>query len=84
MVGFALGVEQEVDALLERARVERDGAKRVSLYNQAEQTIIDDAAWVPLWYTGERNLLLKPHIKDYRLVPMTIPKLRHVYIDYDN
>ena len=74
----------DVDALLEEARIERDGNKRIALYNQAEQMIIDDAAWVPLWYDSERNLLLKPYIKDYRLVPMTIPKLRYVYIDYDN
>ena len=74
----------EVDAMLEEARVERDGSRRVELYNKIEQTIIDDAAWVPLWYDSERNLLLKPHIKDYRLVPMTIPKLRYVYFDYDS
>ena len=73
-----------VDAMLEEARVERDVARRIELYNQVEQMIVDDAAWVPLWYDSERNLLLKPHIKDYRLVPMTIPKLRHVYFDYDN
>lgn len=73
-----------VDAMLEEARVERDAARRIELYNQVEQMIVDDAAWVPLWYDSERNLLLKPHIKDYRLVPMTIPKLRHVYFDYDN
>ena len=73
-----------VDDLLEEARTEQDGSKRVALYNQAEQMIIDDAAWVPLWYDSERNLLLKPHIKDYRLVPLTIPKLRYVYFDYDN
>ena len=74
----------EVDALLEEARVERDGNKRVELYNKVEQMIIDDAAWVPLWYDSERNLLLKPHIKDYRLVPMTIPKFRYIYFDYDS
>ena len=74
----------EVNALLERARVESDPQARVALYNQAEQRIIDDAAWLPLWYTGERNLLLKPHIKGYVLSPMTIPKMRYVYIDEDS
>lgn len=74
----------EVNGLLERARVESDPQARVALYNQAEQRIIDDAAWLPLWYTGERNLLLKPHIKGYVLSPMTIPKMRYVYIDEDS
>ena len=74
----------EVDAILEEARIERDGNKRVELYNTAEQMIVDDAAWVPLWYEGESHVLIKPHIKDYRLLPMTIPKFRYVYFDYDN
>ena len=74
----------EVDTILEDARVERDGNKRVELYNKAEQMIVDDAAWVPLWYEGESHVLIKPHIKDYRLLPMTIPKFRYVYFDYDN
>lgn len=71
----------QVDAMLEEARVERDVQKRLDLYSQAEQAIINDAAWVPLWYTGERHLLLKPYIKDYALTPMTVPKLRKVYIE---
>ena len=74
----------EVDAILEEARVERDANRRVELYNKAEQMIVDDAPWVPLWYDGEGNVLIKPHIKDYRLVPLTIPKFRYVYFDYDN
>ena len=71
----------EVDSLLELARVEIDTGRRIRLYNEAEELIVQDAAWVPLWYTGERNLLLKSYIKGYALTPMTVPKLRHVYID---
>ena len=70
----------DVDALLERARVELDTEERIRLYNQAEQMIVNDAAWVPLWYEGEQYLLLKPYIKGYSLLPMTVPKLRYVYI----
>ena len=71
----------EVDQILEEARVEPDAARRVSLYRQAEVMIVDDAAWVPLWYRGERHVLIKPYINDYRLTPMIIPKLRQVYIE---
>ncbi|MFN8556109.1 MAG: peptide ABC transporter substrate-binding protein [Dehalococcoidia bacterium] len=35
----------EVDRLLSQARVERDNAKRVQLYNQAERIILQDAPW---------------------------------------
>ena len=73
----------DVDAILEEARVERDPGRRVELYNKTEQMIIDDAAWVPLWYEGESHVLIKPYIKDYRLLPMTIPKFRYIYFDYD-
>ncbi len=71
----------EVDALLEQARVEADRTKRFALYNAIEQKIIDEAPWVPLWHSSERKVLIKPEVRDYFLVPMTIPKYRYVYFD---
>ena len=70
----------EVDALLEQARIETDEAKRFRIYNVVEQTILDDAPWIPLWYSGERYLLVKPYVQDYLQTPLIIPKLRHVYL----
>ena len=70
---------REVDSLLEKARVEPDQVARFQQYNLIEQLIVDDAPWVPLWHSTERKVLIKPQVKDYFLVPMTIPKLRHVY-----
>jgi len=70
---------REVDSLLEKARVEPDQVARFQQYNVIEQLIVDDAPWVPLWHSTERKVLIKPQVKDYFLVPMTIPKLRHVY-----
>jgi ABC-type oligopeptide transport system substrate-binding subunit len=71
----------EVDSLLERARVERNREARFALYNQAEQMILDDAPWIPLWHSGERNVLIKSNVKDFLLTPMTLPKYRYVYFD---
>ena len=68
----------ELDAILEQARTEPDVERRVELYHQAEELIVQDAPLLPLWYTGEQYVLIKDHIEDYRLTPMTIPKLRHV------
>ena len=68
----------ELDAILEQARTEPDVERRVELYHQAENLIVQDAPLLPLWYTGEQYVLIKDHIEDYRLTPMTIPKLRHV------
>ena len=70
----------QVDSLLEQARTETDEAVRFRLYNQAEQMIVDDAPWVPLWYSGERYLLVKPYVHDYYLTPLYIPRLRYVYL----
>ena len=70
-----------LDAILEEGRTEQDVTRRIELYQQAEEMIVNDAAWVPLWYRGERFVLIKPHIKDYRLTPMILPKLRHVYFE---
>ncbi len=71
----------EIDAVLEEARVEPDAARRVALYRQAEEMIVQAAAWVPLWYQGERHVLIKPRVKDYRLTPMIVPKLTLVRIE---
>lgn len=71
---------REVDSLLEKARVEPDQTARFQQYNLIEQLIVDDAPWIPLWHSTERKVLVKPEVKDYFLLPMTIPKLRHVYI----
>ena len=70
----------EVDELLLRARVETDTTKRYALYNQAEQMILDDAPWVPLWFDGESKLLVKPNVHDFLLPPLIIPRYRFVYI----
>ena len=71
----------EVDSLLEDARVIQDPIKRVGIYQKAEQMIVDDAAWVPTWFTGEQYALVKPHVIGYRLTPMIVPKLQEVHLD---
>ena len=70
----------QVDSLLMEARTETDQARRYQLYNQVEQIIVDDAPWVPLWYSGERYVLVKPNVHDYILSPMYIPRLRYVFL----
>ena len=68
-----------LNSILEQARTERDETRRFDLYHQAEELVVDQAPWVPLWYSGEQYLLVKPNVKDYFLTPLVIPKLRHVY-----
>ena len=70
----------EVDDLVERARTEADPQLRVDLYQQAEQAIISDAAWLPLWFDTESKGLIKPHVENYNYTPIIVPKLGDVYL----
>ncbi len=70
----------EVDDLLEQALNEADEAKREELYQQAEQLIVDDAPWIPL-YHGKASALIKPYVKGYEIPPFVIPNLRYVSIE---
>lgn len=67
----------EVDALLEEARVEQDNDARMALYDQAQQLIVQDAAWVPLWF-NKGYVLVKPYVQDYRFPPTIVPTLKYV------
>ncbi len=47
------------DALFEKAKVERDEAKRIDLYQQMDRMILDDAPVVPLFYDKVVRLVQK-------------------------
>jgi ABC-type transport system substrate-binding protein len=70
----------EVDDLLDRARAELDEATRLDLYRQAEQIIVDDAGWAPL-YHGKAGVLVKPDVQGYFTPPFVIENLRYVTIE---
>jgi ABC-type transport system substrate-binding protein len=72
-------VNFELDLLLERARVELDETARFELYHRAEEIIVADAPWVPLWHSNGGSVLIKPNVNDYFLFPLVIPKYRYVY-----
>ena len=70
----------QVDAILEQARTEQDIPKRIALYQKAEDMIVQDASIIPMWFSGEGYVLIKPSVKGYKLVPMTVPKLKDISI----
>lgn len=71
----------EVDALLEQANVEADPVRRVKLYQQAEEIIVEDAAWLPLWWGVEGKVLVKQHIEGLTFPPLSVPIYQYVWID---
>ncbi|WKZ35991.1 MAG: peptide ABC transporter substrate-binding protein [Anaerolineales bacterium] len=70
----------ELDALLESARVERDVTKRIAMYQQAEQLIVDDA---PVLFTTHSfsYRLIKPYVKGYIFTPISIPIERYMWLE---
>ena len=68
-----------LDAILERARVEQDQAARFALYNEAEQVIVEESPWAPLWHSNGESYLIKPYVKGFPLSPLVIPRYRYVY-----
>ncbi len=69
----------ELDVILEQARVETDVAKRMALYQQAEQLIVNDA---PVLFTTHRQsyVLVKPYIQGFTLTPIGFPILQYLSI----
>lgn len=67
----------EVDRLLEAARAEADPEKRFALYREAEEKIVADAPWIPL-YHDTAHLLVKPYVEGLRMTPQGLYDLREV------
>jgi oligopeptide transport system substrate-binding protein len=70
----------ELDALLEQARTEQDVSRRIQLYQQAEQIIVNDA---PALFTvhSMSYVLVKPYIQGYVLTTIDVPLERYLWID---
>ena len=70
----------ELDALVEQARVETDVTKRIAMYQQAEQIIVNDA---PVLFTTHSlsYQLVKPYVKGFVFTPITIPIERYMWLD---
>ncbi len=70
----------QLDQLLEAARVEQDVNKRIIMYQQAEQMLVDDAA--ALFTTHSLSYqLVKPYVKGYVYTPIDIPIERYMWLD---
>lgn len=70
----------ELDKLLEQARVEPEVNKRMAMYQQAEQILVDDAA--ALWTSHSLSYqLVKPYVKGYVFTPIDIPIERYMWLE---
>ena len=48
--------QQQVQQLLEKADVTANQTQRLQMYNQAEQQLVNDVAWLPLWQVPTSRL----------------------------
>ncbi|MBI4496404.1 MAG: peptide ABC transporter substrate-binding protein [Chloroflexi bacterium] len=71
---------RDADKLLEQARVEQDIEKRLALYQQVEQMIVQDAPWLPTWH-GRSYLVVKPWVKGYQPAAMVVPTYARVAVE---
>ncbi|MFT3892932.1 MAG: peptide ABC transporter substrate-binding protein [Anaerolineales bacterium] len=70
----------QLDTLLEAARVEPDVSKRIAMYQQAEQMLVDDAAALfTVHYLSYE--LVKPYVKGYVQTPIDIPIERYMWLE---
>ena len=70
-----------LDAILDQASVEKDVTKRISLYQQAEQIIVQDAPALFLMHDVS-YVLVKPYVKGYVLTPITVPIERYLRLQH--
>lgn len=70
----------QLDTLLEAARVEQDVTKRIEMYQQAEQILVEDAA--ALFTTHSLSYqLVKPYVKGYVFTPIDVPIERYMWLE---
>lgn len=70
----------ELDKLLEDARVEKDTAKRIQMYQQAEEIIINDSPVIFLTHSNS-YALVKPYLQGFVGTPIDVPLERYMWID---
>ncbi|MDB4534633.1 ABC transporter substrate-binding protein, partial [Vicingaceae bacterium] len=70
------------DSLFSTALREIDDAKRFELFRQADQTAVDEAAIMPIFY-DENTRLIQVHVKNFPSNSMEYRDMSAVYFDYD-
>lgn len=71
----------QVDEYVMAAQTEQDATKRIEFYNDAEQIVVSEAAWLPLWWGVDSKALVKAWVKDYQFSSLTIAKFKDVWLD---
>jgi oligopeptide transport system substrate-binding protein len=68
-----------LDAQLDKAASEQDATTRLKMYQDIEQTVVQDAPMLPLFF-GRNYQLVKPYVKGYVRSPLGYPLLSKISI----
>jgi ABC-type dipeptide/oligopeptide/nickel transport system permease subunit/ABC-type transport system substrate-binding protein len=69
-----------LDALLDRARSERDRTRRVAMYREANEIVTRDAPWA-FAFSSSRLEAWQPYVHGYRIHPVWTNCFRDVWLD---
>jgi ABC-type transport system substrate-binding protein len=73
--------EPEVQRMFRTAAAETDEARRLALYQQIEQRIVDDAPWIFICH-GNLEMVRQPWLQGARILPSWPPvRLENAWID---
>jgi len=73
-------VNPQYDALYEKALATQDAVERNKLYVQLDQMVVDDAPFLPIYYSVKRRLL-QPYVKNFDANGMEFRMFRAVWLD---
>jgi oligopeptide transport system substrate-binding protein len=71
---------KEYDKLINEAAAQRDPTKRMELLHQAEQMVIDDAVFIPIYYRVSTNMV-RPYVKGWYPNLLDVHPLDSIWID---
>jgi len=74
----------ELDALLEQARSEGDVGKRMALYNQIEQMIVDEIPAVFISHSRAYYYVYKPYVRGYVDTPVGVAQSMNFWIERED
>lgn len=77
---YAFFANAELDALLDRARVEPDRDARLALFGRAEEIVAAEAPWVPL-YTQRILEVWQPRLRGYVPHPIIAARFTDAWLD---
>ena len=70
----------QIDNLILEARKTLDGDKRIEIYREAEKIVLEDAAFVPMFFTSSRDVY-QPYVKGFVLDSMGNYDLSKVWLE---